>query len=176
MSGYCGYSMSNNAVAAYEGGKMPASKLAKALKVSTTAVRAILSPSEWHHTSSKFNETDFYDGRLLISLARNCMPDFYDYDDDEDLFDAAESFIALKEFFAKEKLEAKEQKLYGRIEWLEWSGSWKHPKADEYEFTGEVTLRGQFYYFTVPSGRQVKKKIGSNGTHFYKKEKPDGQI
>lgn len=78
MAGYNGYSMSNNAVAAYENGEKPMSKwtktdmlyelkkvnpeiveLAKKLTVSELKSR-LLKWTSWHHTSSKFNQTDFY--------------------------------------------------------------------------------------------------------------------
>lgn len=74
MSGYYGYSMSNNAVAAYECGIMPMSKWtksailaecgAKAEMLSKLTVaelrRELLYFSEWHHTSCHYNATDFY--------------------------------------------------------------------------------------------------------------------
>jgi len=78
MAGYSGYSMSNNAISAYENGEKPISKwtkadilyelkkvnpeiveLAKKLTVSELKSRLIKRTS-WHHTSSKFNQTDFY--------------------------------------------------------------------------------------------------------------------
>ncbi len=78
MAGYNGYSMSNNAVEAYENGEKPMSKwtkadilyelkkvdpgsveLAKKLTVSELKGR-LLKRTSWHHTSSKFNQTDFY--------------------------------------------------------------------------------------------------------------------
>lgn len=74
MAGYYNYSMSNNAVWAYENGEMPLSKWTKSsildacgdkaemLKPLTVAeLRAeILICSSWHHTSKHYNRTDFY--------------------------------------------------------------------------------------------------------------------
>ena len=74
MSGYYGYSMSNNAMAAYEAGLKPVSKWTRAelleacgdkselVKPLTVAeLRAVLLyRAEWHHTSSHYNRTDFY--------------------------------------------------------------------------------------------------------------------
>ncbi len=74
MAGYYNYSMSNNAVWAYENGEMPLSKWNKAaileacgdkaemLKPLTVAeLRAeFLINSSWHHTSKHYNRTDFY--------------------------------------------------------------------------------------------------------------------
>ncbi len=61
MAGYDGYSMSWNAVYAYDDGLLPASKLAKKLGVSSRAVKKYLKPVEWHHTSAAYNRTYFYD-------------------------------------------------------------------------------------------------------------------
>src|SRR5208282_2083316 len=60
MAGYDGWSMSNNARDAYAAGEMPASRIAAATGLTTTEVRRLSSPSSWHHTSSKFNCTDFF--------------------------------------------------------------------------------------------------------------------
>lgn len=74
MAGYSGYSMSNNAVAAYGMDEMPKSKWTKdailsfcgdkaemlsALTVSE--LRALLLEDRgWHHTSNHYNKTNFY--------------------------------------------------------------------------------------------------------------------
>ena len=63
MAGYVGFSKSVNAVNAEACGRMTASALAKAIGGGATAagVKAALKTNEWHHTSAKFNRTDFYD-------------------------------------------------------------------------------------------------------------------
>ncbi|MDO5835630.1 MAG: hypothetical protein Q4P17_03905 [Methanobacterium sp.] len=84
MAGYKGYSMSNNAVTAYESGEKPFSKWTKsdiietlisdlkgsskteiesALKKRTSSElkNQFLKKSSWHHTSKMYNRTDFYD-------------------------------------------------------------------------------------------------------------------
>ena len=78
MSGYYGYSMSNNAVAAYEDGEMPISKWTKsAILAAAREIDAekadmlrriplfalkkhFLICTSWHHTSLMYNPTDFY--------------------------------------------------------------------------------------------------------------------
>ena len=82
MAGYKGYSMSNNAVEAYESGERPISQWTKAAFTeeieamtgeSEEAVKAALKPyttaqlrsqllvlSSWHHTSCRYNRTNFY--------------------------------------------------------------------------------------------------------------------
>lgn len=77
MSGYNGYSMSNNAVLAYHSGQRPKSKWTKsdilaqltslgydttnAKKLTVAEMKSLfLSWASWHHTSSMYNCTDFY--------------------------------------------------------------------------------------------------------------------
>ena len=85
MAGYKGFSMSNNAVAAYESGEKPLSKWTKTdildaienavreeeltLNCSMNSLRKVsakilkkvcLNKTSWHHTSSRYNKTDFY--------------------------------------------------------------------------------------------------------------------
>ena len=80
MSGYYGYSMSNNAVEAYENGERPLSKWRKsdileAISVSEIELKCSISKlqklpvkvlkevcltySSWHHTSNHYNQTNF---------------------------------------------------------------------------------------------------------------------
>ena len=82
MAGYKGYSMSNNAVEAYESGEKPMSKWTREAIIgeieamtgeSEEAVKTALKPytaaelrnrllgySSWHHTSCRYNRTNFY--------------------------------------------------------------------------------------------------------------------
>lgn len=75
MAGYRGYSMSNNAVSAYDDGEKPISKWSESDVISAIAdelgvnesdiklkypYRYYLKKTSWHHTSSKYNKTDFY--------------------------------------------------------------------------------------------------------------------
>lgn len=52
--------MSNNAVAAYNADRMPATAAAKATGLPVRVIRA-LGSTEWHHTSKFYNATPFYD-------------------------------------------------------------------------------------------------------------------
>ena len=81
MAGYQNYSLSNNAVVAYENGLLPKSKanaLAKALiKILSFKLQVEVDlkdfcvsdyeAEEWHHTSTKYNCTDFYDVFNIVS-------------------------------------------------------------------------------------------------------------
>lgn len=77
MAEYDGYSMSNNAREAYVNGEMPMSKWTKTAilevieeqgynadilkKYPANALKsALLKQTSWHHTSAKYNRTDFY--------------------------------------------------------------------------------------------------------------------
>jgi len=52
--------MSKNAVAAYEDGQMPKSKLAKILGCKSFEIESNFKPSSWHHSSKFFNKINFY--------------------------------------------------------------------------------------------------------------------
>jgi len=168
MSGYVGFSKSTNAVYAEEHcNAYPASIIAKKLRVKVKAIREILEPSEWHHTSSWFNSTDYYDGRLLIPLANNSMPDRSDYYDEDDLFEAAELLIELRQFQGPKPIGWVKHNV--KIDWLEWSGSRNRPKCTERSEVGcKVEFNGKSTYtITLPSGYVFKKRKETNGLHIY---------
>lgn len=149
MAGYDNYSMSNNAVAAYQTGEKPKSKWTKKeiieelrdqsedLKVDIKALEKLpvstlreiaLVQSSWHHTSSHFNRTDFY----MVDASRI---------EEEDL--------------KIEKKEITEKRV--RAHYLEWSGTRNHPKATDHEEWG--TIKGNWFY----TDRGTKKSIKARG-------------
>ncbi len=174
--GYDGYSMSVRAVEAYENGEMPLSKWRKTdilnriaeiypekaeklKKVKASVLKErFLTYSSWHHTSSHFNKTDFY--RVDMSYAERIT----DKDIDKMLCEGKET-----------KEEPSVNKYLGRIKYLEWGGTRKHPKAEEKELTNVyVEERGCFYYVTDSNNKLLlKKKIGSNGTEVTKVHRID---
>ena len=159
-SGYTGYSMSNRAVEAYDSGARPISKWTKtdmmdeiesiinelnvdwtmkdmkALKVKALR-NLVLSYDSWHHTSSYCNNTDFYriDPERIegITLA--------------DIEDAKAKQNAKKE-------EPKEKRV--RAEFLVWSGTRKHPKAERREAEG--VIRGNWFYLSNGSRKSINAK------------------
>lgn len=166
MAGYAGFSMSNNAVAAYADGEMPLSKWTKAaiLEAVQTAVdegdavinfdldllkkvkvaelkEFLLYKSSWHHTSSRYNRTDFY------SL-------------DVDRLEELTVEDVLKMFEKKAEKKAEPQAELWKCSFLEWSGSRRHPKATEVTEVGEV--KGDWFYRKDGS----KKKTTANGFKF----------
>lgn len=172
-SGYSGYSMSNRAVEAYEQGEKPFSKWTKAAifedintnledyKITNEKIKALkslrlpvlkesfLTKSSWHHTSNYFNSTDFYK---------------VDYSKIEEM--TIEEIKALKNQEPPKKEIQEPEKKKGKIYYLEWSGSRKHPKATEQLLENVFIMeKGSFYYIFDENDKEIlKKKIGSNGT------------
>ncbi len=157
MSGYSGYSMSNNAVDAYNNGEKPISKWTKAdildevsacgynfpllKKVKVSVLKSkLLWKSGWHHTSKQYNKTDFY------SIDRNALEELND--------EIIETWIS-----ESAACESKKEATVERWEcaYLVWSGTRKHPKAEEQTAVGEI--RGDWFY--LPDGR--KKSVHGNG-------------
>ena len=142
---YIDYSQSENAARAKRSGRYPASLLVKRIKpyfrgLTTADVKAVFKPSEWHHTSCRYNATDFYD---FLDLAE------------------IENRRALRNAIAARKLntEAEKKTIAGTVEWLEWSGSKRHPISTKRTFTGDITFKGRWAYFD-----NQKKLI--DGKHF----------
>jgi len=138
MAGYDGFSKSNNAREAECQGYFPASVLAKKLGVSAVAIKALLTPGEWHHTSSWYNATDYY-----------YLPE------------AHEKIEELKAY----KKEIHVEKWICNVKFLEWSGSRNYPVAKEFKLENIVVEeKGDWFLFYLPDGTIKRKKKFSNGT------------
>lgn len=156
MSGYYGYSMSNNAVEAYGSGEMPWSKWTKGVILSeiSEAVengemslsyspddlaiftaedlrRYALRRSSWHHTSKHFNKTDFYslDVDYLEGLTTS------------EIVRIAEENKAERKAEREKKKEADEVKK-ARCRYLVWRKGSRRPK----EITEEGVIKGKWFY------------------------------
>lgn len=146
MAGYCGYSKSNNAIDAENNGKFPASILARRIGVTTNAIRSLLTPVEYHHTSKMYNATDYYSE----AEAFYCMDDLKAY-----------------------KEPTGEEVVYEncRVEWLEWVGTRKRPTPIECHAEGvRVAYKGKsFLYLEGNLADRVppKKKIDCTGLKIY---------
>ena len=168
MAGYYGYSMSNNAVDAYENGEKPLSKWRKSdileaieeseieLKCSMEKLRKLpvkvlkevcLSYSSWHHTSNHYNKTDFY------SLNEDKIENLTD--------EKIDKMIA--EYKADKKEEVKPTEEKWKCAFLEWGGTRKHPTATE--VIEEGIVKGDWFYRKDGS----KKKTNANGFRFIEK-------
>ena len=162
MAGYDNYSKSNNALAAENEGKFPASILAKKLSVKSQAVKALMQPSEWHHTSSHYNATDYYDGGILLAVKSGEVDGY----DEDDLAEARELLAAMKAWqpAAEEAFENCD------VEWLEWSGTKKHPKAEKCNASGcKVVVKGSTCTITFADGKTMQKRKSTRGFYFYAK-------
>lgn len=141
MAGYNGYSMSNNAVDAYDDGEKPMSKWTKVAlldaireefdglagleKLTAKRLRSeFLIRTSWHHTSSHFNQTDFYSVDF-DKLAETTAEDVEKW---------------RKEDKERSKAEEKSEpeKSIRKVSYLVWGGTRKHPKATEHVETCEV--------------------------------------
>lgn len=154
MAGYNGYSMSNNAVLAYDNGEKPYSKWTKAdimeviaeymteefynsaKRLTVSELRSLfLRWSSWHHTSSMYNRTDFY----------ICYPDAVFLED-------IDAVIAQRKPKADKPKAVKALVRYG-----EWEGTRKHPKLVERE--AYAIIIGNWAYLA-----EGKKR--TDGKHF----------
>lgn len=170
MAGYYGYSMSNNAVAAYESGEKPLSKWTKAEiieaiesairegeltlncsmeKLKKTPVKILKSVclyhSSWHHTSNHYNKTDFY------SLDIDGIAELTDEKIDKIINNHKE----------EKPTEPTEERW--KCAFLEWSGTRKHPTATE--IIEEGIIKGDWFIRADGS----KKKTTANGFRFIEK-------
>ncbi len=169
MAGYKNYSMSNNAVAAYENNEKPLSKWTKSdiieavqkcikeneisisfdmeiLKKAPVKVLRdnLLYRSSWHHTSSMYNKTDFYSiNDTAISTLTN---------------ERLQSIIDISASKKTEQSQPKPEKW--ECEFLVWSGTRKHPKATKETAIG--VIKGNWLY--LEDG--TKKSVNAKG--FYK--------
>ena len=127
MAGYFGYSKSNNAIAAESEKRYPlteASKiLAKALKISQKDAKETLKEigtTEWHHTGSWYNQTDYYDVESII----------------QDIQSGEYQIVKAK------KPSKEESRFHAVAEWTNWGGSRKHPVAYPQKREVEVIYKG----------------------------------
>ena len=146
--------MSNNARESYSNGEKPKSRWTKAEILSELADlpyskmeivkgypvkelrEEVLVRTSWHHTSSHYNRTDFY--MVSIDKAMNLKP------------------------YKKSAISVPKEEHYEAV-YLEWSGTRKHPKAEEIVATG--TIKGNWFY--LPDG--TKKSTTARGFRIIRK-------
>ena len=157
MTGYYGYSKSNNAIQAEQNGLRTASNLAKYLskkykKYKGCTAKDIsdnIHPEEWHHSSSWFNKVNYYD---ILSLRF--------------------AFVRRNIQKSIQKRENAKTVIYKKcvVKWLEWQGTREHPKKVKkednnctVEFYGKST-----YKITFCDGNSIVKRKGTNGLFIYR--------
>ena len=147
MSGYAeDFYKSNNAYAAESEGKFPASVLANRLGVKTGAIRALLQPSEWHHTSKHYNITDYY---------------------------AEDAALEIIDELRAWREPVKDVTVFENCSgsYLEWSGTRNHPHAKEIKFEGvRVTKKGKWFTLELASGA-IRKGEDTRGFHLFNSDK-----
>ena len=155
MSGYShDFSMSNNAIAAYDNGLRPASKISG---VPAVLVKKFCRPDEWHHSSKAYNRVNFYNPTEVRAI--------FGLEVSED-FDADSRAIAA---LAEHKVGGAgiETHMNCRVEWIEWAGSLKRPTATKRTADGcAVSVKGQTATITLPTGETLTKRLATRGFHF----------
>ena len=148
MSGYSGFSKSNNAVAAEADGRFPASVIARKLGVPAAYVRERIGTGEWHHSSKFYNVVEYYDLAVCTEW-----------------LGSEEGRADLAEWQAAQKPRQASTRAGCRVEWLEWSGTRNHPRAKKCSAEGcTVTDKGgAFLEIILPDGSTLKKKKDCKG-------------
>lgn len=153
-SGYVGYSMSIRAKNAYDDGEMPISKWTKSAileavkeyygKEKADLLRkypvkflksAILYNSSWHHTSAKFNKTNFYS-----------INDYLFEDEVENVKkELEEKYSEFLEKAKEEDVKEEEKERKVIIQYALWGGSFSRPKflGNEEE---EAIIKGNYAF------------------------------
>lgn len=143
MAGYDGYSKSNSALDAEEMGEFPASIVSKKLKIPTQLIKAYIQPTAWHHTSSHFNHTDYFDLGEVQEFFKDNSNLIKNYKKN------SAKIIILENCC---------------VEWLDWYGSRAHPQCDEMkEYGAIVEIKGQTATITLTSGKTFKKRLTTRG-------------
>ncbi|MFW7524385.1 hypothetical protein ACODM8_09595 [Vibrio ostreicida] len=145
-NGYDGYSKSNNAIAAEEENKFTLTEISKRTKLHTKTIKKHFDPCEWHHTSSYYNKTDYYDLDEIM----------------EELTDE----IRLEDKALKADLKSKVATVHKgcTAKWLEWSGTRKSPKARECEAVNcTISIKGNRHTIIKPDGTKIVKMEGTKG-------------
>jgi hypothetical protein len=159
MSGYHGYSMSNNALAAYDSGLVPAYKVPG---VPAALVKAHCTPREWHHASKAYNRVNFYDPAEVRAL--------FGLEAHEEVKPNTQAVAALAAFKAGNRNKGK---VYENchVEWIDWTGSLKRPVATARAMDGcKVTVKGQTATVTLPTGKVMVKRLTTRGFSFHQEK------
>ncbi|GLE54867.1 hypothetical protein NJBCHELONAE_01780 [Mycobacteroides chelonae] len=163
--GYDGYSMSNNARAAYDDGAVPLSGMTagwvKAHGIGCTAatLKVLIAENEvttteYHHTSTRYNTTEFYRPEAVKAQVERLGSDRI-----SDIVAAAKA--------RKQRESAGTVHRNCHVEWLEWGGTRNRPTAEEMHAEGAtVAVKGQTATITLAGGRTFTKRLSTNGFRF----------
>lgn len=157
MAGYNGYSMSNNAVAAYEAGLLPASKIKQ---VPANLIEQFVRYEEWHHSSKAYNRVKFYNRATVLAVfgLQEAV------DGDGDPIHANPAAVAALAAWKASRKSGSVTHENCTVEWIEWTGSLKRPTATERKETGcTVTVKGQTAKVVLPNGKVITKQLSTRG-------------
>jgi hypothetical protein len=147
--------MSNNAVSAYDNGLLPASKIKG---IPATLIDKHCRYEEWHHSSKAFNKVKFYDEQYVRSTFGLAAHEYHEPDAD-----------AIAALAAHEEARKGSPTVHTNctVEWIEWSGSLKRPKAEECRAEGcAVSVKGQTATITLANGTSFVKRLSTRGFKF----------
>jgi hypothetical protein len=140
-----GNSKSFNARLAESEGRYPATAMAARLRslglfkgVTAADILSAVSTGEWHHTGSYAARTNYY------GLA--------------DVFASRQELRAAIVARRGRSQPAGERHEGCKVEWLEWSGSRRHPHASTRAAECAVTVKGDWYTLHLPAGDVRKNK------------------
>jgi hypothetical protein len=174
MSGYRqDFSRSNNAHQAELDGRLPATKVAKALRLPVKFIQsncAFACGGEYHHTSKFFNATLYYD---TAEIQRWINGESY-------LVEELGGFVEVFTEWRKQENEVRERRWRPvthdgtTVCWLEWGGTRRHPRATKRRAEGcTVVDKGNpFVVVTLPNGSTMRKKRDCRGFEVFK----DGKL
>lgn len=155
MSGYHNFSMSNNAVEAYNRGLKPASKIKG---IPSALVKHYCTPQEWHHSSLNYNRTDFYDPIMVRAVFGLEVSEEYNVN--------PLAVAALAKYGVKAEVHEN-----CNVRWLEWEGSLKNAKCTKRAATGcRVEVKGVTAYVTLPQGEIFTKRLSTRGFYWAQHE------
>lgn len=149
MTGYFGYSKSNNAVQAEDNGYFPASIIGKKLRVPAGFIKEYFKPCEWHHCSKWYNEVDYYN---LESIRESLT--------------TTESQEALEEYRKRDKARQLPVKYYDcKVTYLRWFGRKSLPET--IELLGRtVTVKSKTATISLGNGQTLAKRLTTRGFSF----------
>lgn len=172
MSGYLpDFSMSYRAAAARSAGRVPLSGINRAALdaaglsgLPVAFVRwaaAALGADEWHHTSKRFNKTDFYD---LEEVAAELLAS-----GDERLLPPLSEMMAR---WRQERAAGRTETVHrgATVRWLEWPARRGARPVEREESGCVVVVRGASATITLPGGQQFVKRLDTAGFSFRTRE------
>ena len=181
MAGYNGYSKSNNACDAEDEGRYPATQLARRLGCRPSAIRDLLTPSEWHHTSGWYNRTDYYDEPVLRAVAggdRRAAVEAAEGVITAPPGDGRPAWMLIREILReqrrllcrlrrhhKDKPRVERRWTGCAVRWLSWHGSRRRPRCTECHAEGcAVVWKGGATVVIERAGHAPsRKRIGTRG-------------